>query len=68
MPVARVAASRSPAAGTRGVALTQLASGATPGISTPDRRVRVFVSSTLQELADERAAARAAIARLRMNR
>ena len=46
--------------------MTQLASGATPGISTPDRRVRVFVSSTLQELADERAAARAAIARLRL--
>ena len=29
-----------------------------PEISTPDRRVRVFVSSTLQELADERRAAR----------
>jgi hypothetical protein len=30
-------------------------------IWTPDRRVRVFISSTLAELAAERAAARAAI-------
>lgn len=37
-----------------------------PEITTPDRRVRVFVSSTLQELADERAAVRAAVARLRL--
>ncbi|HZB51285.1 MAG TPA: DUF4062 domain-containing protein, partial [Mycobacteriales bacterium] len=37
-----------------------------PEISTPDRRVRVFVSSTLQELADERQAVRAAITRLRL--
>ena len=38
-----------------------------PGpISTPDRRVRVFVSSTLTELAAERAAARDAIAGLHL--
>ena len=36
------------------------------GIRTPDQRLRVFVSSTLQELAAERAAARAAIEQLRM--
>lgn len=35
-------------------------------IRTPDQRLRVFVSSTLQELAPERAAARAAIDRLRL--
>ena len=35
-------------------------------IRTPDQRVRVFVSSTLQELADERRAAREAIESLRM--
>ncbi|MBI5566369.1 MAG: DUF4062 domain-containing protein [Chloroflexi bacterium] len=34
-------------------------------IRTPDQRLRVFVSSTLQELATERAAAREAIERLR---
>ena len=34
-------------------------------ILTPDQRLRVFISSTLQELADERAAARAAIESLR---
>jgi predicted ATPase len=33
---------------------------------TPDRRVRVFVSSTLQELAAERRAAREAVTRLRL--
>ena len=37
-----------------------------PRILTPDQRPRVFVSSTLQELADERAAARAAIEALRL--
>ena len=37
-----------------------------PEISTPDRRVRVFVSSTLQELAEERRAVRTAISRLRL--
>ena len=35
-------------------------------IRTPDQRVRVFVSSTLQELAPEREAVRAAVARLRL--
>ncbi|MBI5567648.1 MAG: tetratricopeptide repeat protein [Chloroflexi bacterium] len=35
-------------------------------IRTPDQRLRVFVSSTLQELADERGAARQAIEQLRL--
>ncbi|MFS0734067.1 DUF4062 domain-containing protein [Microbacterium sp. 1P10UB] len=35
-------------------------------IRTPDQRIRVFVSSTLRELADERVAVRAAIERLRL--
>jgi predicted ATPase len=35
-------------------------------IGTPDQRVRVFVSSTLQELAPERVAAQTAIARLHL--
>ena len=35
-------------------------------IRTPDQRVRVFVSSTLQELAEERAAVRDAVTRLRL--
>ncbi len=35
-------------------------------ILTPDQRLRVFVSSTLQELAEERVAAREALARLRL--
>jgi predicted ATPase len=35
-------------------------------IRTPDQRLRVFVSSTLEELAAERAAARAAIEELRL--
>src|SRR5215471_5735452 len=35
-------------------------------IRTPDQRVRVFVSSTLDELAPERAAAREAIAQLHL--
>ena len=35
-------------------------------IRTPDQRLRVFVSSTLEELASERRAARDAIARLRL--
>src|SRR5690348_11973147 len=38
----------------------------TPGIRTPDQRLRVFVSSTLQELSEERVAARQAISRLRL--
>ena len=37
-----------------------------PRILTPDQRPRVFISSTLQELAPERAAARAAVERLRL--
>src|SRR5512137_618909 len=35
-------------------------------IRTPDQRLRVFVSSTLQELADERKVAREAIEHLRL--
>src|SRR5512136_2270572 len=35
-------------------------------IRTPDQRLRVFVSSTLQEVADERKAAREAIEHLRL--
>ncbi|HEU0132752.1 MAG TPA: DUF4062 domain-containing protein [Mycobacteriales bacterium] len=35
-------------------------------IKTPDQRLRVFVSSTLGELADERAAVRRAVTRLRL--
>ena len=35
-------------------------------IRTPDQRLRVFVSSTMKELADERAAARRAIERLHL--
>ena len=35
-------------------------------IRTPDQRVRVFVSSTLQELADERGAVRDAVKALRL--
>src|SRR5512139_3878988 len=38
----------------------------TPRIRTPDQRLRVFVSSTLQEVAAERAAAREAITHLRL--
>jgi predicted ATPase len=35
-------------------------------IRTPDQRLRVFISSTMNELADERAAAKRAIERLRL--
>src|SRR6516165_5344496 len=35
-------------------------------ILTPDQRVRVFISSTLEELAEERAAARRAVRRLHL--
>src|SRR6266566_4920529 len=42
------------------------AAGTQPVIRTPDQRVRVFVSSTLDELASERAAAREAITQLRL--
>lgn len=37
------------------------------GILTPDQRLRVFISSTLEELAPERQAARAAIEELRLS-
>ena len=37
-----------------------------PGIRTPDQRLRVFVSSTLEELAPERKTVRAAIEQLRL--
>ena len=37
-----------------------------PAIRTPDQRIRVFVSSAVRELADERRAARAAIERMRL--
>jgi len=40
--------------------------GETPLIRTPDQRVRVFVSSTLDELAPERAVAREAIEQLHL--
>ena len=40
--------------------------GAHPVIRTPDQRIRVFVSSTLRELQEERRAARAAIERMRL--
>ncbi len=39
---------------------------AKPAIRTPDQRVRVFVSSTLVELAEERDAVRAAVTALRL--
>src|SRR5258707_8438394 len=42
------------------------ATAASPAIRTPDQRVRVFVSSTLDELVAERAAAREAITQLRL--
>jgi predicted ATPase len=40
--------------------------GVEHGILTPDQRLRVFISSTLQELAPERRAAREAISRLHL--
>ena len=43
--------------------LTDVAAGT---IRTPDQRLRVFISSTLGELADERRAARAAVEQLRL--
>src|SRR5215471_5488964 len=42
------------------------APSAAPVIRTPDQRLRVFVSSTLDELTPERAAAREAITQLRL--
>ncbi|WP_210480696.1 DUF4062 domain-containing protein [Naasia sp. SYSU D00948] len=44
--------------------MTTLAVGTRAGIRTPDQRLRVFVSSTLKELAPERKAVRRAIERL----
>ncbi len=41
-------------------------SPADPAIRTPDQRLRVFVSSTLRELASERRAVRAAIEQLNL--
>ncbi len=43
-----------------------MTSAAAGTIRTPDQRVRVFISSTIHELADERLAARAAISQLRL--
>src|SRR5215468_8161442 len=43
-----------------------VADGEWSAIRTPDQRLRVFVSSTLEELAAERGAARAAIEQLRL--
>src|SRR5215468_10541962 len=43
-----------------------MADGEWPAILTPDQRPRVFVSSTLEELAAERGAAREAIEQLRL--
>src|SRR5215207_2089572 len=40
--------------------------GREPLIRTPDQRIRVFVCSTLRELADERRAVRAAIERMQL--
>lgn len=45
---------------------TTASTGDAPTILTPDRRIRVFVSSTLDELAAERAAARDVIGDLRL--
>jgi Domain of unknown function (DUF4062) len=42
------------------------AAGPDPVIRTPDQRVRVFISSTLAELAAERQAVRDAVTRLRL--
>ena len=42
------------------------APGAKNVIRTPDQRLRIFVSSTLQELAAERQAVRNAVTRLRL--
>src|SRR5215472_8090651 len=62
-------ASRQPDdAAASGEAAARSGTAPTPAaIRTPDQRVRVFVSSTLEELAPERAAAREAIAQLRLS-
>jgi predicted ATPase len=46
--------------------LSVAAPGPAPSIRTPDQRLRVFISSTLNELAPERRAAREAVARLHL--
>jgi predicted ATPase len=43
-----------------------MTAGADPAINTPDQRVRVFVSSTLHELAEERQVVKAAITGMRL--
>src|SRR5215211_6089248 len=58
-------------AGFAGAGVTVSPSEESPGdrpavILTPDQRLRVFISSTLEELAEERAAARRAIRRLHL--
>src|SRR5215218_5690129 len=58
-------------AGFAGAGVTGSPSEESPGdrpavILTPDQRLRVFISSTLEELAEERAAARRAIRRLHL--
>ena len=55
-----------PATGRTSYGARERADGGWSGIRTPDQRVRVFVSSTLEELAAERRAARAAIEQLRL--
>jgi predicted ATPase len=47
--------------------MTNLSTTLSTTILTPDQRLRVFVSSTLQELAEERKAAKTAITELRLN-
>src|SRR5690348_414193 len=49
-----------------GAPVAASASDAPFAIRTPDQRIRVFVSSTLDELAPERAAVRQAISQLRL--
>ena len=53
-------------AGVTGSPREEPAAGRADVILTPDQRVRVFISSTLEELAAERAAARRAIRRLHL--
>jgi predicted ATPase len=45
---------------------TAVSRAVNPDIRTPDQRVRVFISSTLQELSEERRAARDAVKALRL--
>src|SRR4051794_6347542 len=58
----------SPPDGEEGEPVVPSAPTAAPGrpIATPDRRLRVFVSSTIEELAAERSAVRDAVTRLRL--